>query len=381
MKKQKICIIGDGLAGLTTALVLSKLDVEIDFIFKNKKVKKFTDCRTTAISESNYSFLSNYLNYSDLKIFNSCKNIDLYHEKSSQYYHFMNFTDEGKYLLHIVENQKLKKIFFKNIQRQKNIKIINGEVIKIDVEKSTISIKNKNLHYDLIVLCLGRQSNIVSQFVGKRFIEDDVKEISFTSLVKHNSNISDPKQYFLKEGPLAILPVNKNMFSFVWSMNKDYRKQDIEKIKKLIHLKLENILGSKTKITLDNPIAFPISLKFSVNFVKKNSLVLGDSSYNVHPIAGQGFNLILRDIKKLYEYIREHQSLGLQIKDSTILEKFVRSRKPENLLFGLGINFTNKFFRHNQTTSLLKEMILKDINRFEFLKKLSLKISDRGIFQ
>ena len=108
---------------------------------------------------------------------------------------------------------------------------------------------------------------------------------------------------------------------------------------------------------------------------------MGDSSYNVHPIAGQGFNLILRDIKKLYEYIREHQSLGLQIKDSTILEKFVRSRKPENLLFGLGINFTNKFFRHNQTTSLLKEMILKDINRFEFLKKLSLKISDRGIFQ
>ena len=41
MKKQKICIIGDGLAGLTAALVLSKLDVEIDFIFKNQKVKKW----------------------------------------------------------------------------------------------------------------------------------------------------------------------------------------------------------------------------------------------------------------------------------------------------------------------------------------------------
>ena len=102
-------------------------------------------------------------------------------------------------------------------------------------------------------------------------------------------------------------------------MNKDYRKQNIEKIKKLIHLKLGSILGLKTKITLDNPIAFPISLKFSVNFVKKNSLVLGDSSYNVHPIAGQGFNLILRDIKKLYEYIRENQSLGLQIKDLSLI--------------------------------------------------------------
>jgi len=381
MKKQKICVIGDGLAGLTTALVLSKLDVEIDLVFKNKKVKKFTDCRTTAISESNYSFLLSYLSYNDLKIFYSCKNIDLYHEKSGQYYHFMNFKDEEKYLLHIVENQKLKKIFFKNIQKQKNIKIINGEVTKIDVEKSNISIKNKNLHYDLIALCLGRQSNIVSQFVGKRFIEDDVKEISFTSLVKHNSNISEPKQYFLKEGPLAILPINKNMFSFVWSMNKNYRKQKVDSIKRLIQLKLKSILNSKTKIILDDPIAFPVSFKFNVNFVKKNSLVLGDSSYNVHPLAGQGFNLILRDVKKLFEYIQEYQSLGLQIKDSMILKKFIHSRKPENLLFGLGINFTNKFFRYNQTTSLFKEIILKDIDRFKFLKKLSLKISDQGIFQ
>jgi len=381
MKKQKICVIGDGLAGLTTALVLSKLDIEINLIFKNKKIKKFIDCRTTAISESNYSFLSTHLNDSDLKVFYSCKNIDLYYEKLGRYHHFMNFTDGGKSLIHIAENKKLKKVFFKQIQKQKNIKIINGEVTKIDVQRSIISIKNKNLHYDLIALCLGRQSNIVSQFVGKRFIEDDVKEISFTSLVKHNSNISGPKQYFLKEGPLAILPIERNTFSFVWSLNKEYRKQKIESIKQLVHSKLKSILDPKTKIVLDNPIAFPVSFKFNVNFAKKNSLVLGDSSYNVHPIAGQGFNLILRDIKKLFEYIQEQQFLGLQIKDSMILEKFIRSRKPENLLFGLGINFTNRFFKHSKNTSLFKEMILKDIDKFKFLKKLSLKISDQGIFQ
>ncbi len=128
MKKQKICVIGDGLTGLATALVLSKLDIEIDLIFKNKKVKKFKDNRTTAISESNYSFLSKHISHSDVKIFYSCKSIDLYHEKLGQHHHFMNFTNEGKYLIHIAENKKLKKIFLKNIQKQKNIKIINGEV-------------------------------------------------------------------------------------------------------------------------------------------------------------------------------------------------------------------------------------------------------------
>ena len=56
MKNQKICIIGDGLAGLTTALVLKNLDLDIDLFYKKKfKVKK--DNRTTAISPSNYKFL------------------------------------------------------------------------------------------------------------------------------------------------------------------------------------------------------------------------------------------------------------------------------------------------------------------------------------
>ena len=56
MKKQKICIIGDGLAGLTTALTLSNLDLEIDVYYKKNK-NIVNDKRITAISESNFKFL------------------------------------------------------------------------------------------------------------------------------------------------------------------------------------------------------------------------------------------------------------------------------------------------------------------------------------
>ena len=381
MKKQKICIIGDGLTGLATALILSKLDIEINLIRKSKIIKKSGDNRTTAISESNYSFLLGYLNNTDLKAFWSCKNIDLYHEKLSQYYHFMNFSNNEKNLMHIVKNEKLKKIFLKKLKKQKNIKIINEEIKKININDSSVLIKNKKVIFDLIILCLGSKSKIVEKLVGKRFINDDLKEIAFTSLVKHDSIITEPKQYFLKEGPLAILPLNKKIFSYVWSMNESYRSHKKNEIKNLVYSKLKNILNLKTKIILEEPMSFPISFKFNVNLSKKNLLVLGDGSYNVHPIAGQGFNLILRDIKKLFDFMNNHLSLGLQIKDSLFIKKFVNSRKPENLLFGLGINFTNKFFMHNKSTSLLKEIILKDLNKFEFLKKLSLKISDKGIFQ
>ena len=71
----------------------------------------------------------------------------------------------------------------------------------------------------------------------------------------------------------------------------------------------------------------------------------------------------------------------MPIKDSEIIKKFVSSRKPENLLFGLGISLTNSFFKQNKITSPIKDFILKDINKFNFLKEMSIKISDKGIFQ
>ncbi len=377
MKKQKICIVGDGLTGLTTALMLSKLGIDIDLISRKNKTAELADSRTTAVSEDNYFFLSKYLSNIDLKAFWPCQRIDLYYEKYSQYHHFMDFENNGKNLMYIVENKKLKKIILAIIRKEKNIKIINREITNIGIKESAIFMRNKKSIYDLIVLCLGKGSGIVSKLIGKRTIEENLGESTFTSIVRHKLNICDARQYFLKEGPLAILPISKKKFSFVWSLNK---KQNIKKIKNLVHLKLKKILNTRSKIILYNPVSFPISFKFNINFFKRNFLVLGEGLYNVQPVAGQGFNLILRDIRELSKQIEKHFSLGLQIKDSLILKKFMLSRKPENLLFGLGINFTNKFFKHNKSTSLLKEVILKDINKFKFLKDLSLRISNTGIF-
>ena len=96
-------------------------------------------------------------------------------------------------------------------------------------------------------------------------------------------------------------------------------------------------------------------------------------------MAGQGFNLVLRDIKKLKELISETSRLGLLVKESFILKDFYNSRKPENNLFGLGINLTNIFFKDDKYLSLLKRGILNNINKISFIKKISRSISDRGI--
>ena len=85
-------------------------------------------------------------------------------------------------------------------------------------------------------------------------------------------------------------------------------------------------------------------------------MVLGEGSYNVHPVAGQGFNLILRDIFYLNRKINEYIKNGIQIKDSLFIDEYLKQRKPENLLFGLGINFINNFLNSIKLLSLLKKL-------------------------
>ena len=375
MKKQKICIIGNGLTGLTAALVLSELNIEVHLIGKFKFDEEFFDNRTTAISPSNYDFLLKFLDKKDSKLFWPSKKIDLYHEESNRYFNFMNFENNGKNLMYIVRNSKLIKTILKKIKNQKKIKIVNAEVKRIDEKKSKIFLKNKIINYDSIFLCSGRKSRLVKELVGGRIVSDDLSDIAFTSIIKHNLNIINSKQYFLKEGPLAILPLNKKEFSLVWSVSKNYKLDIMED---LIKEKLKKTLGLDKKINLSKIDFFPISFKFNTNFFKKNILVLGEGSYNIHPIAGQGYNLILRDIKILRVEITKHLSCGMQLKDSGVLNNFAVKRKPENFLFGLGISLMSGFFKYNKIAQPIKNVILKDINKFKFLKNFSINLSNKG---
>ena len=379
MKKHKICIIGDGLSGLITAQILSTLDIEIDLISK-KSQKKNIDNRTTAISPSNYKFISKYLLKKRANFFFECKKINLYQEKENDnLFNFMNFENSGKNLMLIVENKNLRKILISGIKKNKKIKILKEDIKEIDIGKTSISFKKKKHYYDMILLCVGKNYRMVEKLIGKRFIEEDKKEIAFTCTVKHNLNFTESKQYFFREGPMAMLPINNKKFSLIWSMNNNYRSYNDNQIKNLILLKLGNIFSKKTKLNLSKIDCFPIYFKFNRNFFKNNIFAIGESAYNVYPIAGQGFNLVLRDIEKLHKKIKASISLGIQIKDSLIFNDLYLDRKPENFLYGLGIDLTQKFFRYNKLTEPIKNNLLKDIGKFSFLKKIGLKITDKGI--
>ena len=380
MRMQKVCIVGDGLTGLTAALALSiSGNYHVDLISKKKAGINTIDKRTTAISSSNFNFLSNLILKEDKKNFKPCRQIKLYYDKGEGYENFMNFENNNKNLMYIIENSKLKKGILKNIKKnRKKIRLINSDVKEINEKESYLIVKQKKTFYDLIILCLGNKSGLISQITGNRAIKSKMNEFAFTATINHNLKLDEPRQYFLAEGPLAILPYNKNKFSLIWSL--DNKENKIDKLKNLTKFKLSKIFGNKKKINIENPAFFPIHTEIKKKIQKNNILILGESSHSVHPIAGQGFNLTLRDIKKLTTEMEKFSSLGIQIKNSTLLNQLELATKPENLFFGLGINFTHIFFKKLANNLLLKNMVFKDIDKFKNLKKIALNVSDRGIF-
>ena len=283
--------------------------------------------------------------------------------------------------MHIFKNDTMKYEMIKKIKSEKKIKLQSKIIKNINQRESYIEFnKKKKIYYDLIVLCLGGNSKLYSKFSNGRNITKNYNQIAVTALVSHNYKIKNPSQYFLKEGPLAVLPYSKNKFSLVWSLENNFFEENKKKIKSLINLKIKNIFDTRKKFEITDLQFFPIHLNLKTEYFKSNILIFGQGIHSIHPIAGQGFNLIIRDIIKLHDLIAKNLSLGLTIKNSNILKDFKSSRGPENTLMGLGVDFTSTFFKQYKYLEPMKNMILKKIDKINFLKKIGKKISDTGIY-
>ena len=375
MKKHKICIVGGGLTGLISALVLTKKGLDIDLIVENTSPKN-KDLRVTAISEKNMEFLKSTIKNINLKLFYPVKKISLFFEKNNKTQNFLNFN-ENKNLMFFFENRSTKEHLTKLLKKT-NVKIQKKTVKSIDLAENKVSTNLSSKSYDLVVLCLGSNSPIYQKISGNREIKKNYKEHSITCSVKHQIKDIGAQQFFLKEGPLAILPYNKNKFSVVWSIEDRYFIKNKKNISNYLKTKLSNLLKTN-KISLGNIQSYPLKLSLKRNYYKKNTIILGDGLHVVHPLAGQGFNLILRDIEKLNELIFNNLRLGLTIKDSNIPKDLSDSRKPENLLMGLGIDTTRKFFKSNKYLDPIKENILNNFSKSTLLKKITKRVANLGL--
>ena len=119
MNKQRICIVGDGLAGLMTAVVLGRIP-QVDINLIAKKENKNLDKRTTAISHTNFKFIQENIVRLDNNLFWPSKNIELFYETSKEKINFLNLSEAHSNLMYVFENDKIKNILLKEISKNKS---------------------------------------------------------------------------------------------------------------------------------------------------------------------------------------------------------------------------------------------------------------------
>ncbi len=301
MKKQKICIIGGGLTGLITAISLSKLDCEIDLITDNF-AKNLKSNRAIAISSNNLNLLMK------LNIFKNfkkeiwpCSIMKLYASNINNKFlkiFEIDKENENKKIFYMVQNSKLMKSMINKIKESQNI-----NVIKKDKESSIhnfellkkIKYNKDNLKYNLVILCTGYSSDLINNIFKNQIIESPYKEFAITTIINHDLQKNNTaRQIFLDNEILALLPISNTKTSLVWTAKKDTDKKNDLLVKKKIQFYTKNYLSNikfEAKIERQD-LSFAIPKKYFDDRV----LLFGDALHKVHPLAGQGFNMILRDL-------------------------------------------------------------------------------------
>ena len=153
-------------------------------------------------------------------------------------------------------------------------------------------------------------------------------------------------------------------------------KEQIEKeIYKYVHMYID-------ELNVHSINKHKLVFSFNKNMTYKNIIMLGESAHTVHPIAGQGFNLTLKDISTLYSVLDRYLSLGYELNHQFIFNDFNKQRIPDNTLFSFSTMFmSDAFISQSNFINKSIETSFKILNRVPLIKKKIMKVaSGREIF-
>lgn len=175
----------------------------------------------------------------------------------------------------------------------------------------------------------------------------DYKQSGIVTIVAHERD-HDGRAYehFLPAGPFAILPLRNQRSCIVWTE----AREDAERLVALSDVdflrELEQRFGPQLgKVELAGiRRAYPLRLQIARSFTGERLALIGDAAHVVHPIAGQGINLGLRDVAALAETIADAARLGLDIGSVTVLDRYQRWRRFDTMTMGAATDILNRLF-------------------------------------
>jgi 2-octaprenyl-6-methoxyphenol hydroxylase len=395
-----VAIIGGGLNGITLASILARDGIKVVLIDQNLLTKRLSnrqDGRGIAVARFSKSVLEDYGIWQCFKTkYGTINKIIVADGEEPFLMKLDNDLVDSKPLGYIIEHDDLLQQLYKYAIECANLTILdNTQLVNFEANQSKVTLElsnNKVIYAKLLVAADGKNSSIKKKLnIASTTFEYNQNALVFT--IKHQKKHNNVAyEHFYPSGPFAILPLkDQHMSSVVWTERteaaKIFANMEKEEISFFLQQKCQLTHGN---VEISSKVfSYPLSLVFAHKYYDQRTVLIGDSLHFIHPIAGQGFNLSLRDINYLANLIFEYNNLGLDIGSETLLANFMKGRKVDNYAMIIFTDILNRSFSNNsKILSYLRKIGLSLVDlrpswqkffiNYTWSKKLGLSKGDVG---
>ncbi|MEM6414601.1 MAG: UbiH/UbiF/VisC/COQ6 family ubiquinone biosynthesis hydroxylase [Pseudomonadota bacterium] len=300
--------------------------------------------------------------------------------------HFLRFSaetlDGDEPLGWIIENQRMRRTIIERIEASTSTHILAPtrrlKTSTLGGFSVTELDDGRRVKSYLTVAADGKNSQLASE-AGIRSFSWPYDQHAIIATIAHTrSHHGIAQEFFLPSGPFAVLPLTEQRSSIVWTEKASKAQRFLSLSDKDFLRALKARLGDHLgDISLVGPKgSYPVGLSFAYRFYSNRLALVGDAARAIHPIAGQGYNLGLKDIAALTDVISNARSLGQDIGAIDVLQKYDRWRRFDSTGLALGTDALNRLFSNSfPPIRAARRLGLSVVNRLPSMKEFFMRES------